>query len=224
MSFSEKLKELRAQKNLSQTDLAKAIFVSRSAVAKWENGLGIPNDSNLQALSEYFGVSEETLLDRQDLKEYVKMSKPKVKNCIVTAVGIALPVLFLILSFAIVFDQPINISVAYPPMNIWQLCGFMMMPVSKYWDHVFSPWNSHLILVRTLLGFALAAGVCCFALSALSFFVPWFKKHDKAIFWTIIVLCVAVLCLSFAAFCVAVYKYLPMNFQDFCNFLYSIFG
>ncbi len=224
MSFSQKLKELRTQKNLSQSDLAKAIFVSRSAVAKWENGLGIPNDSNLQVLSEYFGVSEETLLDRQDLKEYVKMSKPKVKNCIVATVGIALPVLLLILSFAITFDQPLAISMYYPPMNIWQLCGFMMMPVSKFWDHVFSPWTSFLILARTLLGFALAVGVFCFALSVLSFFVPWFKKHDKAILWTIIFLCVAVLCLSFAAFCAAVYKYFPGNFQDFYDFLYHIFG
>ena len=39
MQFNERLKELRLKKGISQAELAKAIFVSRSAVAKWENGL-----------------------------------------------------------------------------------------------------------------------------------------------------------------------------------------
>ena len=35
MQFNERLKELRLKKGISQAELAKAIFVSRSAVAKW---------------------------------------------------------------------------------------------------------------------------------------------------------------------------------------------
>ena len=52
MDFADKLKHLRGKHGLSQAALAKKIFVSRSAVAKWENGLGLPDDGNLQALGD----------------------------------------------------------------------------------------------------------------------------------------------------------------------------
>lgn len=58
MEFKNKLKELRKQKGISQQALADAIFVSRSAVAKWENGLGYPSQDSLDALTGFFGVEE----------------------------------------------------------------------------------------------------------------------------------------------------------------------
>ena len=39
MEFCDKLKELRTEKGISQTKLAADIHISRSAVAKWENGV-----------------------------------------------------------------------------------------------------------------------------------------------------------------------------------------
>ena len=62
MEFSEKLKELRAAKGVSQVKLAESIHISRSAVAKWENGLGLPSEESLELIAEYFGVSKEELL------------------------------------------------------------------------------------------------------------------------------------------------------------------
>ena len=47
MEFSERLKELRSEKGISQAKLAADIHISRSAIAKWENGLGLPNDESL---------------------------------------------------------------------------------------------------------------------------------------------------------------------------------
>ena len=61
MQFNEKLKELRAKKGVSQSELAESIYVSRSAVAKWENGLGLPSNESLRLLAEYFGVGKEEL-------------------------------------------------------------------------------------------------------------------------------------------------------------------
>lgn len=61
MQFNEKLKELRAKKGVSQSELAESIYVSRSAVAKWENGLGLPSNESLRLLCEYFEVSKEEL-------------------------------------------------------------------------------------------------------------------------------------------------------------------
>jgi len=66
MSFAEKLKELRQETGISQAKLAEEIFVSRSAVAKWENGLGLPNEESLKLLAEYFCVTEEDLLQDKE--------------------------------------------------------------------------------------------------------------------------------------------------------------
>ena len=41
MEFNEKLQELRRQKGLTQEELANALYVSRTAVSKWELGTGL---------------------------------------------------------------------------------------------------------------------------------------------------------------------------------------
>lgn len=38
MEFHEKLQELRKQKNLTQEELSEILFVSRTAISKWESG------------------------------------------------------------------------------------------------------------------------------------------------------------------------------------------
>ena len=58
MEFKDKLKMLRKEKSISQQALADKIFVSRSAVAKWENGLGYPSEDSIGALAEYFSVEK----------------------------------------------------------------------------------------------------------------------------------------------------------------------
>lgn len=50
MEMKDKLKKLRQEKGMTQAQLAEALFVSRSTVAKWENGLGLPNPESMAAL------------------------------------------------------------------------------------------------------------------------------------------------------------------------------
>ena len=54
MEFNEKLQELRKQKGLTQEELAEALYVSRTAISKWESGRGDPNSDSLKAISNYF--------------------------------------------------------------------------------------------------------------------------------------------------------------------------
>jgi len=62
MEFHEKLQELRKQRGLTQDALAEILFVSRTAISKWESGRGYPNLDSLQAIAKYFSVSVDDLL------------------------------------------------------------------------------------------------------------------------------------------------------------------
>ena len=73
MEFSEKLKELRSEKGISQAKLAADIHISRSAVAKWENGLGLPNDESLKLLADYFAITIDDLIPNKSNEEIVSM-------------------------------------------------------------------------------------------------------------------------------------------------------
>lgn len=67
MDFNEKLQELRKQKGLTQEELAQTLYVSRTAVSKWESGRGYPNIDSLKALATYFSVSVDDLLSGDQL-------------------------------------------------------------------------------------------------------------------------------------------------------------
>ena len=85
MEFNEKLQKLRKQKGLTQDELAQALFVSRTAVSKWESGRGIPNIDSLKAISNFFGVTIDELLSggelliiaEEDAKQKEKQRKEK---------------------------------------------------------------------------------------------------------------------------------------------------
>lgn len=61
-AFSERLKELRCEHNLSQAQLANLTGLSKSAIAFWEVGARIPNAQAIIILAKFFGVSSDYLL------------------------------------------------------------------------------------------------------------------------------------------------------------------
>ena len=67
MEFHEKLQELRKQRGLTQEELAQVLFVSRTAVSKWESGRGYPNIDSLKAIAAYFHISIDELLSGDEL-------------------------------------------------------------------------------------------------------------------------------------------------------------
>ena len=62
--LSQQLKALRAEKNISQKELASKLFVSAQAVSKWERDEATPNPEAILKMSEIFGVSTDLLLGR----------------------------------------------------------------------------------------------------------------------------------------------------------------
>ena len=67
MEFNEKLKELRSSRGLTQEELAEALFVSRTAISKWESGRGYPGIDSLREISDFFSVTIDELLSGEKL-------------------------------------------------------------------------------------------------------------------------------------------------------------
>ena len=60
--FSETLKKLRTKRVLSQAQLGKQLFVNQSTVARWENGIRLPDAAMIAHLAGVLDVDVSTLL------------------------------------------------------------------------------------------------------------------------------------------------------------------
>ena len=67
MEFNKKLQELRKQKGLTQEELATSLYVSRTAISKWESGRGYPNIESLKAIAKFFCVTVDELLSTDEV-------------------------------------------------------------------------------------------------------------------------------------------------------------
>ena len=67
MEFNKKLLKLRKQKGLAQAELAELLYVSRTAVSKWESGRGFPNIESLKAISKFFSIPLDELLSSEEI-------------------------------------------------------------------------------------------------------------------------------------------------------------
>ena len=130
MEFSKKLKELRSEKGISQAKLAADIHISRSAVAKWENGLGLPSDESLKMLAEYFGVGVGELLpDKSNEEILVEKNKTiaRQKNAII---GISFGCALSLFVSVYVFVEPLRatigmlgLGIVFILLGIFNMCG-----------------------------------------------------------------------------------------------------
>ena len=67
MEFNEKLRNLRKQKGITQEELAEKLFVSRTAVSKWESGKGYPSIDSLKMISKFYSVTVDELLSGDEM-------------------------------------------------------------------------------------------------------------------------------------------------------------
>lgn len=66
-SFGVRLKNLRKENNLRQKDLAQALGLAQTTIANYELNSRFPNEEILKKLSEYFNISYDYLLGRNDV-------------------------------------------------------------------------------------------------------------------------------------------------------------
>lgn len=105
--FSEILRELRSKENLSQEALGNIVHVSRSAIAKYENGLGLPSEEVIEALCKYFKVEKDYLFPKEDVEQLITekniiINKQKKRHLIIT-LSLSLIIIILV-SLLIIFN------------------------------------------------------------------------------------------------------------------------
>ena len=101
MEFKDKLKKLRTEQGLTQAQLAERLFVSRSTVAKWESGLGLPNAESMQLLQGQFGVTQSDLATTQP--EEVIVQKNRTLRLIFQIIGWTALMGFMIVMYMLPF-------------------------------------------------------------------------------------------------------------------------
>ena len=114
MEFHEKLQELRKSKGLTQEELAEALFVSRTAVSKWESGRGYPSIDSLKEISRFFGVTIDELIRPREMMTAAEDDKKVLVGRYVSVICNALDLLTAVLLFLPVFgngtDLPASVS------------------------------------------------------------------------------------------------------------------
>ncbi len=68
-----RIKQLRTSQNLTQVELARSLSVTKQAVSNWENDNIQPSIEMLIKIADFFGVSTDYLLGR-DNKQYIEVS------------------------------------------------------------------------------------------------------------------------------------------------------
>lgn len=110
MDFKDKLRNLRTEAGLSQEALANIIHVSRSAIAKYENGGGKPSEETLKLIADYFKVDISYLKDDEDDEAFKKTKRPIVGFVITLVCGV---IFVIAAAIASIFYNQMRLSVSF---------------------------------------------------------------------------------------------------------------
>ena len=161
MEFNEKLQELRKQKNLTQEELAEVLFVSRTAVSKWESGRGYPNIESLKLIAKYFNITIDELLSGNELLVIAEKDNQQKENLYCDLLFGLLDLSVLVLLFIPCFGQKFD--------GVIQEVSLLLLTE-------ISPWL--LILYFVLISLILMSGVITLALQNCNF-RPWVSNKRK---------------------------------------------
>ena len=112
MEFNQKLQELRRQKGITQEELAKELYVSRTAISKWESGRGYPSIDSLKAIAKFFSVTVDELLSSSEAiviaEENEKQKERTLRDLIYGLIDISVLLLVFLPIFAERNSEMIN--------------------------------------------------------------------------------------------------------------------
>lgn len=106
MEFNEKLQKLRRAKGITQEQLAEELYVSRTAVSKWESGRGYPGIDSLKRIAEFFSVTVDDLLSGKEIMNIAQNeNKENTENLCGLFLGFA-DVLYFVLMVLPLYPKP----------------------------------------------------------------------------------------------------------------------
>ena len=172
MEFNEKLQELRKSRSMTQEELAEALFVSRTAISKWEQGRGYPSLDSLKEISRFFSVSIDDLICSEEIISAAADEKKECMDKYISLICNTLDIFLVLLLFMPVFgngtDSPASVSLyAITGISTWikkivfsaligvgvlnGICGVIISHFEK------PVWNRHRLVTGMVLSVACAA-------------------------------------------------------------------
>ena len=164
MEFNEKLQELRKGRGLTQEELAKELFVSRTAVSKWESGRGYPNIDSLKEISRFFQVTIDELICPDEIIKAAENEKREAIGKYTALICGMLDILTLLLLFIPVFgngeksasvplfgltETAVYIAAAYyAVIGLTVINGVCAVIISRFDKPV---WNKHRLMTGAAL-------------------------------------------------------------------------
>ena len=176
MEFNEKLQELRKSRSMTQEELAEALFVSRTAISKWEQGRGYPNIDSLKEISRFFCVSIDDLICAEEIISAAVDENKESMDKYISKICNTLDIFLVLLLFLPVFgngtDTPASVS-------LYAITGL-------------SVWIK--IVFAALIGAAVLNGICGVIISC--FDKPVLNRHRLVTGMTLSIVCAAIFILT----------------------------
>ena len=157
MEFSEKLQELRKSRSMTQEELAEALFVSRTAISKWESGRGYPSIDSLKEISRFFSVTIDDLICSDEMITVAENDKKEFVSKYISLICNALDILLAILLFIPAFG---NGSASSETVSLLGLSGI-------------TPWLKIVFVV--IIGITILNGICGVIIA--NFDKPVWNRH-----------------------------------------------
>ena len=142
MEFNEKLQELRKSKGLTQEELAEKLFVSRTAVSKWESGRGYPGIDSLKEIARFFAVTIDELICSDEMISVAENEKRAFTDRYVSLVCNVMDILPVILLFIPAFG---NGTASSETVSLFALSGI-------------APWLK--TVFAAIIGITILNGIC----------------------------------------------------------------
>lgn len=128
MEFNKKLQELRKQKGLTQEELAAALFVSRTAISKWESGRGYPSLASLKEIAKFFSISVDHLLSYSEVLNIAEEDTRKKTNFFISFIFSLLDISTAALLFLPFFGEKIGKGIqSVPLLSLSQISPWLKM-------------------------------------------------------------------------------------------------
>ena len=109
-----KIAYYRKLQGMTQEELASKLYVSRTAISKWESGRGYPNIESLKAISKLFGITVDELLSSDEILSMAEEDgKQKTRGLQIFIVGL-LDVCAALLLFLPFFATRNSMSSSFP--------------------------------------------------------------------------------------------------------------